>query len=191
MDSQTFSIRWHSRAGQGAITVATALAEILGTHGQFIQSFPEFGAEKRGAPVTVFNRVSDEPLTDPSQPTELDLIVLLDSTLIASCEVLPETVLKGLKSEGKLLINTTQEKLDFSGENATYALDASGIAVSEIGRDIPNVPLLGALLKLTKLAELKSFQADLKTYLACHLPEKIVTGNLKAFERGYNEVKQL
>ncbi len=191
MDSQTFSIRWHSRAGQGAITVATALAEILGAHGQFVQSFPEFGAEKRGAPVTVFNRISAEPLTDPSQPSELDLVVLLDPTLIASCEVSPETVLKGLKSTGKLLVNTTQQKLDFTGETATYALDASSIAVSEIGRDIPNVPLLGALLALTGLATLESFQAELKSYLARGLSEKIVAGNLKAFEHGYNEVKLL
>jgi pyruvate ferredoxin oxidoreductase gamma subunit len=101
-------------------------------------------------------------------------------------------VLAGLKKNGKLLVNTDQDQLAFAGEHANvYKLNASAIAVAEIGRDIPNVPILGALIKIAELAELPSFQTDLQKYLNHGLPEKIVDGNLKAFARGYNEVTKL
>jgi len=187
--SQPLTIRWHSRAGQGAITVSQALAEILAAHGKIVQSFPEFGAEKRGAPVLVFNRIGDSDIRDTSKPRNPDIVILLDSSLIASDEVPAEEVLAGLTDNGKLLINTTQENVAFASEIAhVYHLDASKIAVEEIGRDIPNVPILGALLKIAELVDIEDFKKELKEYLSRGLPEKIVAGNLKAFERGYNEV---
>jgi len=186
------SIRWHSRAGQGAITAATALAEILGTSGKFVQSFPEFGAEKRGAPVTVFNRIADEPITVFYHPKELDAVVLLDTSLVASCELTAGEVLANLKKNGKLIVNTTQEKLKFAAEkDEVFVLDASGIAVAEIDKDIPNVPILGGLVAILGLTSLEEFLPKLEKYLAAGLPAKIVAGNLRAFERGFKEVKKV
>ena len=187
--TDTFAFRWHSRAGQGAITASTALAEILGNYGKFVQSFPEFGAEKRGAPVAVFNRISDQKIVDVSHPIELDIVILLDTTLVSSCEINAPEFLEGLKKEGKLLINTDQKDLSMTKNlKNIFVVDASNIAVQEIGMDIPNVPILGALIKITGLSDLKDFLPKLKAYLSRGLPENIVAGNLKAFERGFKEV---
>lgn len=190
--ANTLTFRWHSRAGQGAITASNALAEILGDSGKLVQSFPEFGAEKRGAPVAVFNRISEQKITDVSHPTELDIAILLDTTLISSCEITALEVLEGLKEEGKLLVNTAQKELLMAkGLKHVFVLDASEISLKEIGMDIPNVPILGALVKISELSDLKDFLPKLEDYLARGLPEKIVAGNLKAFERGFKEVEKI
>lgn len=186
------SIRWHSRAGQGAITAASALAEILGASGAYVQCFPEFGAEKRGAPVAVFNRISTAPITDISKPTSLDVIVIVDGTLIGSGEITPTEALAGLRVDGKLLVNTTQSSLAFAGDVANvYAIDGSGIAMAEIGKNIPNVPLLGALIAIGGFADVEPFAEKLRAYLAGSLPAAIVEGNIRAFRRGFEEVRKL
>lgn len=189
--SAAVAFRWHSRAGQGAITVANALAQILGESGKFVQSFPDFGAEKRGAPVVVFNRIADTKITTVAHPTELDVVILLDPTLVGGDEVTLDELLAGLEKDGKLLINTAQKKVTSMGKHAVYAVDASTIAIAEIGKNIPNVPILGALLKITQLADLEKFLPQLEKFLSQNLPAPIVTGNLKACRRGFEEVKQL
>ncbi|MFH1546056.1 MAG: 2-oxoacid:acceptor oxidoreductase family protein [Patescibacteria group bacterium] len=186
------SIRWHSRAGQGAITASTALAEILGSHGKFVQSFPDFGAEKRGAPVVVFNRISDQKIEDVSHPAEVDAAVLLDTSLISSCEIPVETLLEGLKENGILLVNTPQKALKMGVNSAkVFAVNASEIAVAEIGKDIPNVPILGALVRILNLAKLESFSRELRNYLVKNLPPEIVAGNLRALKRGFEEASEI
>ncbi len=189
---EQISIRWHSRAGQGAITASTALAEILGDHGKFVQAFGDFGAEKRGAPVVVFNRISSQKIEDVSHPDAINASVLLDSTLVASCEISAGELLAGLKKNGFLVVNSSQKRLKMAVGNARiFSLDASKIALAEIGRDIPNVPILGTLVRILKLAKLGDFKKDLRKYLASHLPAEIVDGNLKAFERGFLEVLEI
>jgi len=189
---KTLSIRWHSRAGQGAITASTALAEILGNHGKFVQSFPDFGAEKRGASVAVFNRISDKKIEDVSHPKEIDTAVLLDTSLVSSCEIPASELLAGLKKNGVLLINTSQKELKLgTNSKKVFGVDASKIAVDAIGKDIPNVPILGSLVRILDLAKLESFSKELKKYLSAHLPSEIVAGNLKAFKRGFEEVAEI
>jgi pyruvate ferredoxin oxidoreductase gamma subunit len=179
-----FAVRWVSRAGQGAITASTVLAEALGAQGYAVQSFPDFGAEKRGAAVTVYNRFAKTPLYDASHPTKTDAIIILDTTLLESGEVALDTLLASLKPEGFLLVNTPSTKLPFTSKVQTYTLDASGISQAEIGRPIPNVPLLGALVTLGQLGDTPQIKAYLKKYLTQQLGETLATGNLRAFTRG-------
>ena len=189
---EILSIRWHSRAGQGAITASTALAEILGSRGKFVQSFPDFGAEKRGAPVVAFNRISDKKIDDASQPSEIDAVVLLDTSLISSCEIPIAKLLGGLQKDSILLINTPQKALKMGANSAkVFAVAASEIALAEIGKDIPNVPILGALVQILNLAKLENFSRELKNYLAKNLPAEIMTGNLRAFKRGFEEAIEI
>lgn len=190
--AKTLAIRWHSRAGQGAITASSVLAEILGEQGQFVQSFPDFGAEKRGAAVVVFNRISREKIFDASQPEKIDMVVLLDTTLVESCEVPLSKLLEGLDREGYFLINTSKTSFTAPGSfKNIFALDASDIATTEIGKDIPNVPILGALVCLLNLAKVNDFILPLEKHLRRSLPPELVEGNLRAFERGYQEVKNI
>ncbi|MCF7836978.1 2-oxoacid:acceptor oxidoreductase family protein [Candidatus Gracilibacteria bacterium] len=189
---KNLSIRWHSRAGQGAITASNALAEILGNHGKFVQSFPDFGAEKRGAPVVVFNRIANQIIEDVSHPTKIDIAVLLDPSLVSSCEITTEKLLEGLENRGILLVNSGQKKLKMGvGAAKVFGIAASEIAVVEIGKDIPNVPILGALVRILELAKMESFATELKKYLSAHLPPEIVEGNLKAFKRGFEEIGEI
>lgn len=180
-------IRWHSRAGQGAITASHALAEALGgEEGFFTQSFSEFGAEKRGAPVKVFTRIAHQEIEGVHQIENPHYIVLFDTTLINDGELSWNEVMHGLR--GKLLINTSAKHLGLDEVNGeVWHLDATGIAMDEIGKDIPNVPLVAALLKISGLYPLDKFKKHLEKALSA-LPPAVIEGNLRAFERGAKEV---
>jgi len=73
-------VRWHARAGQGAKTAANILAQAALREGKYAQSFPEFGPERRGAPMQAFNRLSDQPFYMHSSITEPDVVIVVDST---------------------------------------------------------------------------------------------------------------
>ncbi len=191
MKQKELNIRWHSRAGQGAVTAANFFAEGLNKIGYKTQAFPDFGAEKRGAPVVVYNRVSklNKLLDDPAHIRTLDLVVLLDPTLVGN-ELSYEDILEGLKEDGILVINTS--KLNNTGfidkfKGKIYHLNATSIALDTIGRNIPNVVMVGGLTNIFDFGkdEIKSI---LKEHLSQFFPEKIVNKNMKGFERGFNEI---
>lgn len=190
-----YEIRWHSRAGQGAITVANALCEIVGmAHPDLhAQAFPDYGAEKKGAPVVVFNRFSESEILPRNHIESPNLVVLLDTTLINESELSYEHILEGTTENSTLLLNTKQDKTKFSDKFSgnIYHIDATGIATDEIGKNIPNVPMLGALILISTLSPFEVFTDKLKEYLLNGLPAKIVEGNMRAFLRGAREYKKV
>ncbi|MFB6267528.1 MAG: 2-oxoacid:acceptor oxidoreductase family protein [Halodesulfurarchaeum sp.] len=138
-------IRWHSRGGQGGMTASQMLAEATFRDGREATAFTFFGAERRGAPVTSFNRVSDTPVKLYSQVEKPDLVVVLDDSLVDL-----EDVTAGLDDDGLLVVNTTEpERLDFDGR--TFVVDATSIALDfdlqADGNPIVNTPMLGAVAK--------------------------------------------
>ena len=97
--------RWHGRGGQGAWTASELLARTALSEGKFIQSFPEFGPERMGAPVTAFTRISTEPIRIHCAIYDPDVVVVLDSTLLKS---VPVTA--GINMEDDVIIvNSTDE----------------------------------------------------------------------------------
>ena len=185
------SIRWHSRAGQGAVTAAGFFAEAMEQFGYKVQSFPDFGAEKRGAPVVVFNRVSKtaKVLDDPAHLTHIDMAILVDPTLVGA-ELDYEDVLNGLQDDGILFINTS--KTGASGFNEKfkgliYHLNATQIALDTIHRNIPNVAVMGGVAGVLRIDKGKMREL-LKIHLSAHFPEKLVEANLQGFDRGYEEI---
>ncbi|MBI2844386.1 MAG: 2-oxoacid:acceptor oxidoreductase family protein [Armatimonadetes bacterium] len=185
-------IRWHGRGGQGAKTAALLFADAALSEGKYIQAFPEYGPERTGAPVQSFNRVSDEPITIHCHAKNPNVVVVLDPTLIGSVDVTA-----GLAPDGVIIVNTNQpastirEKLKLNGRKL-YTLDASAIAKETIGRDIPNTPMLGALVKVTGLLSYETITEDTRRKLEVKFRNKpeVIEGNLKAIERAYNEVKE-
>jgi len=185
-------IRWHGRGGQGAKTAALLFGEAALSEGKYIQAFPEYGPERTGAPVQSFNRISDEPITVHCHVKEPSVVVVLDPTLIGTVDVT-----KGLTPDGVVIVNSSEpaEEIrkrigDLNGRKL-YVLDASAIARQTIGRDIPNTPMLGALIKVTGLLSYDTVIEDTRKKLEKKFrgrPE-IIEGNLKAIERAYNEVK--
>ena len=182
-----YEIRFHGRGGQGAKTAAATLAEAAMEKGKFVQSFPEFGAERRGAPVKAYTRISDKPITVHSPVTRPNLVVVIDPNLIQ-----PD-VIEGLKENGKILVNSTKsikeikKELGFKWE--LYVLDATKISLEEIGKNIPNTPTLGAIIKITNLVSLDEIKEKVKAIFQSKLSQQIIDKNMLAIDRGYNELK--
>ena len=152
MVGNILEVRWHGRAGQGVKTASYLLAEAAMDLGKYIQAFPEYGPERMGAPMAAYTRISDEKILIHSGVENPDIVVVIDPTLVGTIDVL-----KGVDLEkGIVIINSSispsqfRKKLpEFKGTIAT--VDATGIALDSIGRPIPNVPMLGALIRVTNL----------------------------------------
>lgn len=184
-------IRWHGRGGQGAKTVALLLGDAALSEGKYIQAFPEYGPERTGAPVQSFNRISDEPITIHCHAKNPDVVVVLDPTLIG-----PVDVTAGLAPNGVVIVNTGMPAAEMKkkmnlGDRKLYTLDASTISKETIGRDIPNTPMLGALVKVTGILKHETLVEDTRTKLEKKFRNKpeVIEGNIKAIERAYNEVQ--
>jgi len=100
--NQLVEIRWHGRGGQGAVTSAELLARAAISEGKYAQAFPSFGAERRGAPVLAFVRISENaPIWTRAEVTEPDVVVVLDPSLLRIVDVT-----SGLKDGGTFVVNT-------------------------------------------------------------------------------------
>ena len=185
-------IRWHGRGGQGAKTAALLLGDAALASGKYIQAFPEYGPERMGAPVASFNRISSKPIMLHSSVLSPDIVVVLDPTLIESINVT-----EGMSEGGVLIVNTERSRKDVENDCAVkngikvFTVDASKISMETIGRDIPNTPMLGALIKATGIMDFNQMLEDTKAKLQKKFKSKpeIIEGNMKAIERAYNEVK--
>jgi pyruvate ferredoxin oxidoreductase gamma subunit len=183
-------IRWHGRGGQGAKTAALLFGDAALSLGKYIQAFPEYGPERMGAPVASYNRISSEPITLHCAITNPSIVLVLDPTLIATVDVTA-----GLPENGILIVNTSlnakeiRKQLDLKGRKI-YTIDASKISKETIGREIPNTPMLGALVKVSNIIKFEEMIGDLEAKLKkkfAHKPE-VVKGNLEAVKRAYQEV---
>ncbi len=190
--SKKMDIRWHGRAGQGAVTAAKTLAELISQdEGVYAQGFAVYGAEKRGAPVVAFTRVNDKVIRDHSEYMEPDIVLLLDPTLLGLVDVK-----EGLKKDGKVIVNTAFDKqsiideLELKGYEV-YVVDANKISMETMGRAIPNTPMIGALAKVTGLFSKDEVVNGVVELLkeAGKFPQKIIDGNRRAIEKAYEEVK--
>lgn len=191
--SEVLEIRWHGRGGQGAKTAALLFGEAALETGKYIQAFPEYGPERMGAPVSAYNRLSDEPIQIHSAIKNPKIAVVLDPTLIDAVKVL-----EGLKEDGILLVNTKEEPKALKqrlGLEKTkikvFTVDANQIAIDTIGRAIPNTPMLGALVKVTGVLNFDSMLGSIRKKLLVkfRVNEKLVEGNIASVKRAYEEVK--
>ena len=138
-------IRWHGRGGQGAVTASELLANAVVRVGKFAQSFPAFGPERRGAPVLAFTRIDDNPIEIRWQITEPDVVVVLDFSLLSVVNVV-----SGLKKDGFVILNTSKDSSEVKSMFPGYKVakvDATSIALKNLGAPITNTSMLGALLK--------------------------------------------
>ena len=188
---ETIEIRWHGRAGQGVVTAAVTLADVLSSEKDiYVQAFPEFGAEKRGAPILAFNRISQKPIRSHSQVYYPDIVVVTDPSLLGLVDISG-----GAKEDAIFLMNTTfdisliREKLAL-GNRKIYGLDAYTIASDELGKAIPNVPMVAALVKITELIKLDDFKARIEISLSKKLRPEIVEMNMRTIDRAFKEVKE-
>ncbi len=175
-------IRIHGRGGQGAVTAARMLASAFVNEGKFVASFPMYGFERRGAPVQAFTRVDDKPIREKTQVYTPDCMVVIDPTLLKI-----STLFSGIKPDGILIANSPKPFETSFDKNLKTAgvVNATQIAVEEIGRDIPNTCLLGAFAATTQWVKLESILNSLKDYLSGDMLQR----NVRSCERGFREVK--
>ncbi|MFQ5860051.1 MAG: 2-oxoacid:acceptor oxidoreductase family protein [Dehalococcoidia bacterium] len=183
-------IRWHGRSGQGVITASELLAEAALREHRYFQAFPEFGAERTGAPVIAYSRLSDLPITLHAPIVEPDIVVVLEPTLLKTVDVL-----YGLKEEGLVLVNTSLRPAELraqlpAGRYRLYVVPATRIALDNLGRNFPNTALLGALLRVAPVVKKKSALEAMKKRLASRPATPMVEANILALERGYGEVRE-
>jgi pyruvate ferredoxin oxidoreductase gamma subunit len=185
---QLIQMRWHSRGGQGAKTAADFFTQVAISEGKYSQAFPEYGPERSGAPMRSYTRVSSEPIKLHSAVYNPNVVIVLDPTLIG-----PVNVWEGLTEDGVILINSqlspaeAREKFKIEGYKL-FTIDATKISLDELGRNIPNMPMVGALVKTTALVELDHVIEGLRNAFSGKFGEEIVEKNVKAINRAYKEV---
>ncbi len=187
--SDAIQIRWHGRGGQGAKTAAGMVAEVAVNAGKNAQAAPEYGAEREGAPIKAYTRISEKPIRVHDAIYFPSVIVVLDETLLES-----EDVEDGLTDDGVLLVNTKgspseiRSRLGLKGRKI-YTIDATGIALDEIGRPIPNTVMIGALLSVTGAAEVEEIEKSIHKKFGAKLSEGMLNGNINAVRRACKEIK--
>ncbi len=188
-------IRWHARGGQGAVTASKILASSFIREGKHAQSAPDYGAERSGAPLRSYNRLSDEPILLHCQVVRPDIVVVVDPTLLRAVPFL-----EGTNESAIVLANfpegpdVLRQKLDF-GNRKIYTVDATQIAADELGQpNRMNIPMLGALIKVLQDAgnvsvDIETVKEDVIHTFEEKLSKELLEANLRALKRGYEEVK--
>ena len=186
-------IRWHGRGGQGAKTASLLLADAAFNTGKYIQGFPEYGPERMGAPITAYNRISNNPIVIHSNIYEPDYVVVVDDTLLEGVDVTA-----GLKETGAIVINTVKDadylKKVLNGYNGgIYTIDARKISEEALGKYFPNTPMLAAIVKVANIMDEKDFLEDMKGSFKHKFAKKpeVIDGNMKALEMALSEVKKV
>lgn len=177
-------IRMHGRGGQGSVKASMVLAEAAFQGGKYIQAFPRFGVERRGAPVEAFTRIDDKPVQIRSQIYYPNGVIVLDPTLI---EVVDVT--NGLKKGGWILINSNKapDEYDFGDEYKVFTVNATQIAVNNnLGSraaPIVNTAIVGAFAKVTGLVELEAVYEGIDEAIP-----RFKEANKKAAKEAYEEI---
>jgi len=176
-------IRVHARAGQGAITTATILANAAFEDGKYALSFPTFGAARMGAPMNAFVRISDAPIRVRSQIYKPDYVLVQDPSLLRGYDVVA-----GLKPDGVAVINSAKDpsELGLKTKAKVLTTPASRIAKEIMGRaDRVNTALIGAFVAATGELTMEALEKSIYTRFS----GKVADSNWKALVEAYNEVK--
>jgi pyruvate ferredoxin oxidoreductase gamma subunit len=174
-------LRIHGRGGQGSVTAAELIAVAAFQGGVFAQAFPAFGVERRGAPVQAFVRFDDKKIRLRSQVYEPDYIIVQDSTLIKDVNVF-----MGVKKGGIVIVNT-EKKSGFNVPEGVklITIDATSIALRELGLPITNTTLMGAFAAASGEIQF----AALEKALSRRFPGELAVKNIAAARTAFDAVK--
>ncbi|MEO0131900.1 MAG: 2-oxoacid:acceptor oxidoreductase family protein [candidate division WOR-3 bacterium] len=186
-------IRFHGRGGQGAVIASEILATALFADGKYVQTFPEFGVERRGAPVQAFLRFDTKPILLRCKVYTPDDIVVLDPMLVRTVNIT-----QGLKPNGWILLNypdnlNIHKTIEAHPELKNYRIatvDATRIAIKyRLGpktAPIVNTAILGAFVRLTNYVTLEQIIEGIKEYVPVKIEE-----NIEATKEAYEMVREI
>ncbi|MFN7181470.1 MAG: 2-oxoacid:acceptor oxidoreductase family protein [Planctomycetota bacterium] len=178
-------MRIHGRGGQGAVVASIILARAYYIEGFYVQSFPEFGVERRGSPVQAYLRADKNPIYERTKIYRPNQLIVLDQSLIKFMDIT-----KDIAPESLILINSARQpsEFEFSEKFRVATVDAATIAVKyNIGTStnpIVNTTTLGAYSKFSGLIKLEA----LKEAIAQSFSGSKVRDNIAAIEEAYEKV---
>jgi len=178
-------VRWHGRGGQGVWTASELLAKAAIHEGKYIQSFPEFGPERMGAPVRAYTRISDRPINLHCAIYTPSVAVILDPTLFKTVPLA-----EGLPKDGVLIVNTREspakvrKQLKLAGRKV-WTVPATDIAFRTLGRPVTNTAMLGAVARASGIVGLESIEKAVKERFSPKMAEK----NVEVVNEAYREAK--
>jgi 2-oxoacid:acceptor oxidoreductase gamma subunit (pyruvate/2-ketoisovalerate family) len=184
--NKMLEFRWHGRGGQGAWTASELLARTALNEGKYIQSFPEFGPERMGAPVTAFTRISSEPIRLHCSIYDPDVVIVLDNTLL---KAVPVT--SGINQpDDVIIINSPEQPAALKKDlklttGKLWTIPATEIALKILGAPITNTALLGVVAKATNIVTMEGIEKTVKGKFRADLAEK----NLAVIKQAYEEAK--
>ena len=189
--SKIVEIRWHGRGGQGAKTACMLLADAAFTSGKYVQGFPEYGPERMGAPITAYNRISDERCDVHSFIYEPDYVVVVDESLLEAVDVTA-----GLSEQGAIIINSERAPAELRPMLRGYAgrvctIDARRISEALLGSYFPNTPMLAAIVRVSGVIGEEEFIKDMEGSFKHKFASKpqVIEGNMRALKRSLEEVQ--
>jgi len=150
-------IRIHGRGGQGAVVASKVLAKAFFGEGHYVQAFPAFGVERRGAPVMAFVRIDDAPVRLRCNVYTPDHLIVLDHALTETVDIT-----EGFKDTGWILLNTHRppDHFGYARKFKVAAVDANAIAnrhhLGSRATPIVNTAILGAFSRCTGLVKIDS-----------------------------------
>ena len=190
-DANMTEIRWHGRGGQGAKTASQLLADAAFMAGRYVQSFPEYGPERSGAPITAYNRISDERCSVHSNIYEPDYVAVVDETLLKSVDVT-----SGLKEEGAVIINSEKSPEELKEllngyKGRVCTIDARAVSMECLGAYFPNTPMLAAVVKVSGCVDKERFLKDMEEAYRHKFARKpqVIEGNLKCLRLSMDRVR--
>jgi pyruvate ferredoxin oxidoreductase gamma subunit len=188
--SKYFEIRWHGRGGQGTVTGAKSLAEAVQGTGKHVSAFPDYGPERRGAPLRAFDRFSDEKIRIHTPVLEPDVVMIVDPTLIGA-----KGLLDGVSDKTIFVVNTekspaeTKKALGLDGQTL-YTVPANSISHRLFKREIPNSAMMGAFARACpEVISLEALLKEAKHIFSHLLAPHLVDKNVEAIRCGYDEVQ--
>jgi len=184
--SKYFETRWHGRGGQGAVTGAKSLAECVQGTGQTVVAFPEYGPERRGAPVRAYNRFCAEHIRIHTPVTTPDVVIVIDASLL----ILP-AVKEGIMEHTIFLVNIEktpdQVRKILGVENRVVTIPANNLSQKLFGRAIPNSAMLGAFAKACpNIIDLKKLKEEAVHVFSELLGPELVEKNIQAIQDGHD-----
>lgn len=191
MKNNMIEIRWHGRGGQGAKSASQLLADSAFFAGKYVQSFPEYGPERGGAPITAFNRISDTRCNVHSNIYYPDYVVVVDETLLHSVNVT-----SGLKEEGAIIINSSKDPEELRPllhgyQGRVCTIDAKALSLKHLGSYFPNSPMLAAVVEVSRCVDPDQFLKDMETSYRHKFATKpqVIQGNLDCLAEAMKEVR--
>ncbi|MCX6556968.1 MAG: 2-oxoacid:acceptor oxidoreductase family protein [Candidatus Aminicenantes bacterium] len=179
-------IRFHGRGGQGTVIAGKILADAVSKEDKYVQAFPQFGVERRGAPVFAFIRIDDKPIYIRSKIVMPQHVIVVDPSLIDAIDVT-----EGLKKGGFILINSGRKPSEFSHLGKDYrvfTVDANEIAIKHrLGSKaapIVNTAILGAVPRIFDFVKLASILQSVREGVPVNPDE-----NAAAAQEAYDSVQ--